>query len=143
MFLERCLGRKVKDTFIWGDDPVHCPAETFSNRNEFNRLKLVADWPFTVNLLKGQLNCNVVTKLINVFPSADASGVAVKLPNLFKLLIVVNDPHWKKVFWILVKDVVCVVGKVIVFNDAQVEKALAKVVVLADTVAGSVIDVNL
>ena len=78
-----------------------------------------------------------------MFKSPVTSGVAVKIPNLFKLVIVVNAPQYWKALANVVNDVVCVVGSVIVLTDVQYWKADAKVVVVAATVAGSVIDVIL
>lgn len=101
--------------------------------------------PLISKVLNLVLNDSVVKLSIPVFVTAVTYMVdpVLVFPKLEVLLIVVKLIQFWNALVMLLKLVVCVVGKVIVFKDVQPLKAKVKLLKFAGTVAGRVTEVKL
>ena len=78
----------VFDTLIWGEVPVHCPAEALRNLTTPNLFLFEVPVPDRFNALTGQAIL-ILSEEKNVLTVILTNGVVVNDPNLSKLVSVV------------------------------------------------------
>lgn len=76
------------DTLIWGEVPVHCPAEALRNLTTPNLFLFEVPVPDRFNALTGQAIL-ILSEEKNVLTVILTKGVVVNDPNLSKLVSVV------------------------------------------------------
>ena len=107
------------DTLIWGEVPVHCPADVFNNLTDWTLLFKFVDVLCTSNILRGHEN-EIDGILINPLAPALSNGVAPSDPTLLKLISESKLPDCANDEIKLDTLIICgELGNVIVLNDEQ------------------------